>query len=226
MISDIAYRTDPGLEDLEFIGLYNPGDVRIILDSAHFTSGFSFIFPEGSSIGANEKQFITSNASSAFWSGKNAVVYQWISGRLADQGEKIQLSNKYDMVIDQVKFDILPPWPVPQNSLIGITLNRFDVDNHFGENWKLLSISKMFIGPDVLSANLLKVYPNPADDKLVIEVNDDSILTAAIYSSLGQLVKQIKLDANGETTIDVSNLQKGIYLIKAGKFTSKLIIAR
>jgi hypothetical protein len=47
-----------------------------------------------------------------------------------------------------------------------------------------------------------------------------------MYSSLGQLVKQIKLEPNCETTIDVSNLNKGIYLIKIGKFSAKVLIVR
>jgi hypothetical protein len=226
MISDLAYITDPGAEDLEFLGLYNPGGSRIYLDSCMFASGFTFMFPKGASIGGYEKLFVTSNAASAFWNDRNVVVYQWESGRLADQGEKIQLVNKYGKVIDQVIYDVKAPWPVPQNSLQGITLNHFDADNHFGENWTLLSISEMFIGPAISENKSLSVYPNPANDKLTIAVKGESISTGEIYSSIGQLVKQFKLITNDITTIDVSDLQKGIYLVKAGKFTTKVLIAR
>ncbi|MGE5393530.1 MAG: CotH kinase family protein [Candidatus Saccharibacteria bacterium] len=224
MISDIAYMTDLGMEDLEFIGLYNPGNSRIQLDSCQFASGVNFMFPQGTSIGAKEKIYITSNASSAFWNNKGANVYQWESGRLADEGEKIQLVNKYGKVIDQVIYNNKSPWPLPQNSQQGITLNSYEVDNHFGENWKLLPINGMVSTPAISSSPSITVYPNPATDQLRITVTDNTNLTAELYSSLGQLVKQIRLNSFGVTTVDVSGLNKGIYLLRAGSYSTKVVI--
>jgi len=43
---------------------------------------------------------------------------------------------------------------------------------------------------------------------------------------LGQLVKQVKLNQIGEATIDVSNLNEGIYMIKIGTYTSKVVISK
>jgi hypothetical protein len=226
MISDIAYVTDLGTEDLEFIGLYNPGDSRIQLDSCQFTSGVTFIFPAGTSIGAKQKIYVTSNAASAFWNDRGAVVYQWESGHLADEGEKIQLVNKYGKVIDQVIYNNKAPWPLPQNSKEGITLSRYDVDNHFGEYWKLLSIDGMVSAPMISNNRSITVYPNPATDQLMITVNGETNQTAEMYSSLGQLVKQIKLNSNGIATVDVSNLNRGIYMIKIGRYTSKVVVSK
>lgn len=224
MISDIAYITDLGTEDLEFIGLYNPGDSRIQLDSCQFASGVTYLFPAGTSIGAKEKIYITSNAASAFWNDRGAKVYQWESGHLADEEEKIQLVNKYGKVIDQVIYNNKAPWPLPQNSNEGITLNSFDVDNHFGENWKLLSIDRMVSAPTISNSPSVTVYPNPATDQLRITVNGDTNLTGEMYSSLGQLVKQFKLDSNGVAKVDVSSLNKGIYMIRIGTYRSKVVI--
>ncbi|HAH23184.1 MAG TPA: hypothetical protein DCL77_05400, partial [Prolixibacteraceae bacterium] len=226
MISDIAYMTDLATEDLEFIGLYNPGNSRIQLDSCQFASGVAYLFPIGTSIGAKEKIYITSNAASAFWNNKGATVYQWESGHLADEGEKIQLANKYGKVIDQVIYNNKAPWPLPQTSKEGITLTSFNVDNHFGENWKLLSIDGMVNAPRISKNQSITVYPNPATDQLRITVNGDTNLTGEMYSSLGQLVKQIKLNSNGEVTIDVSSLEKGLYLIKIGNYSSKILISK
>ena len=226
MITDIAYVTDLGTEDLEFIGLYNPGGSRIQLDSCKFASGITYLFPAGTSIGAKEKLYLTSNAASAFWNGRGAVVYQWESGHLSDSGEKIQLVNKYGKVIDQVIYDIKAPWPVPQNSQEGITLSRFDVDNHFGEYWKILPIGEMVNVTAISNNKSITVYPNPANNRLKISAVGDSNSSVDMYSSLGQLVKQIKLDFNGEATIDVSNLNKGIYMIKIGKYTSKVMVSK
>jgi len=226
MISDIAYFTDPGAEDLEFIGLYNPGNSSFQLDSCSFTSGFAYTFPKGTSIASKEKIYITSNAASSFWSSKKVAVYQWESGRLADEGEKVQLVNKYGKVIDQVIYNNKSPWPVLQNAQQGITLNSFDVDNHFGEYWKLVPIDEM-VGVKVISnSKSFNVYPNPANDNLAILVIGESNSEVEMYSSTGQMVKQIRLKAIGETTIDVSDLQKGIYMVKVGTYTQKILIAR
>jgi hypothetical protein len=226
MISDIAYMTDLTAEDLEFIGLYNPGDTRILLDSCQFASGVTFTFPEGASIGAKEKIYITSNAASPFWSNKGAVVYQWESGRLADEGEKIQLVNKYGKVIDQVIYNNKLPWPQPQSSQQGITLARLDVDNHFGENWKLNSVAGMVSAKAISNSQSISVYPNPATDQIKISINGKANATAGLYSSLGLLVKQIQLNPNGVTTTDVSDLNKGIYMLRIGNYSTKIVISK
>ncbi len=226
MITDIAYVTDPGAEDLEFIGLYNPSDSKITLDSCAFASGIKFTFPKESSISSKEKIYISSNAASAFWNGKGAVVYQWESGHLSDSGEKVQLVNRYGKVIDQVIYGIKDPWPVPQNSKQGISLTRFDVDNHFGEYWKILAIDQMVGVPATLKNKSLTVYPNPGNDKIKITFKDQSNLYGEIYSSTGQLIHQFRLDQNGGATIDVSTWSNGIYLLKLGTVTEKVLINR
>lgn len=226
MISDIAYYTQLGAEDLEFIGLYNPGDSRIYLDSCAFASGVTYLFPEGTSMGPKEKLYVTSNATSPFWNDRGAHVHQWESGRLADEGEKIQLVNKYGKVIDQVIYNNKTPWPVPLSSQYGITLSRFDVDNHFAEYWKLLSIEEIVSSPYISNGNSFAVYPNPATDQIKIFAKDESNSTGEIYSSMGQLIRQIRLDQSGETILDVSMLENGIYLVKVGNNTSKVIVSR
>jgi hypothetical protein len=226
MISEIAYLTDPNAEDLEFIGLYNPGNSPLPLDSCRFSEGVTFIFPEGSLIEAKGKLYITSNAASEFWNNCGFSVYQWESGRLADEGEKIQLVNKYGKVIDQVIYDNKTPWPVPKNSQQGITLTRFDVDNHFGEYWKLHSIDEMVGVPVLPNSKSLVVYPNPATNKITISAEGKANSEVEIYSALGQLVKSTKLNHDGSITIEVSEFQKGIYLVKVRELTMKILITK
>ncbi|MCF0211119.1 MAG: T9SS type A sorting domain-containing protein [Bacteroidales bacterium] len=62
------------------------------------------------------------------------------------------------------------------------------------------------------------VYPNPTEDILTIQVEGDVM----IYNSLGQLVKEVK-NIHGTRTIDISHLKQGVYLIKSGEHTEKLI---
>lgn len=62
----------------------------------------------------------------------------------------------------------------------------------------------------------IQLYPNPADDQLMItvaDINQQHKTRVAIYSISNQLVKELTLsDIN--TSVDISSLHGGIYLIK------------
>ncbi|AWG21846.1 hypothetical protein FFWV33_10030 [Flavobacterium faecale] len=73
--------------------------------------------------------------------------------------------------------------------------------------------------------NTFSVYPNPVNDQLFIE-NDNQPFSMEIYSTVGQLIKtQTSTDG---ARITVKNLNKGIYFVKvkAGKksVTKKIIV--
>ncbi|KAB1155689.1 family 16 glycosylhydrolase [Flavobacterium luteum] len=75
--------------------------------------------------------------------------------------------------------------------------------------------------------NNVVLSPNPATDELIITVNEELLgASAKIYSLLGQELQSLQL-SNQQNIIDVSNYQKGIYLIgiesKKGTKTYKFI---
>ena len=57
----------------------------------------------------------------------------------------------------------------------------------------------------------LKMYPNPAKDKLTIEGSEGAVIT--IYNMLGSLVYSTNLKSNQET-IDLSGLSNALYMVK------------
>lgn len=58
------------------------------------------------------------------------------------------------------------------------------------------------------------LFPNPTDGELTVYLENSTISTLTIHSVLGQKVKSIQLnDANNRVTINVSDLQRGIYFI-------------
>ena len=73
--------------------------------------------------------------------------------------------------------------------------------------------------------NLFKIFPNPASDQ--IKISTTIPLVFEILDVEGQIIKAI-YSTNNETTIDLTNLSKGIYILKAisGKklMTQKIII--
>ncbi len=67
----------------------------------------------------------------------------------------------------------------------------------------------------------LSVYPNPVKDQLFINRTNEEPLDIEIYNLFGVLQKRMIIVGN---KIDVSDLQKGYYIIKStGKFSSKFI---
>lgn len=72
----------------------------------------------------------------------------------------------------------------------------------------------------------IRLYPNPITDKLIIDSQDEEILQIDIYDMNG---RSIILEKVGSThaELNVSNLQKGLYLIKvqtkAGDYKQKII---
>lgn len=71
-----------------------------------------------------------------------------------------------------------------------------------------------------LSGTSLQVYPNPTSG--LFKIKTTAVEVATLYDYSGKLLKTQKLSA-GENTMDISNLQNGIYLIKVGNDTSKII---
>lgn len=59
---------------------------------------------------------------------------------------------------------------------------------------------------------LHKIYPNPAKDKLYIEVGNKNQSSASLYSITGQLIQQKIF--NQTTTLEISNMPSGLYLLK------------
>lgn len=63
----------------------------------------------------------------------------------------------------------------------------------------------------------LEVYPNPTNSKLLVKYGE--LKMKELYNSLGQLIFSTK-----ENEIDVSGYSKGVYYLKCGIFTRRVII--
>ena len=72
---------------------------------------------------------------------------------------------------------------------------------------------------EITENNTISFYPNPTKDKVTITADGD----VTIFNSLGQIAKVVK-DVKGIKEIDVSDLESGVYYVKIGDITKKLII--
>ncbi|MFA5045660.1 MAG: lamin tail domain-containing protein, partial [Paludibacter sp.] len=208
----------------EYLALYNPSTKTIDLSNYSMVKGVNCIIPPGTELAPGDTLFVTSNATN--WNPNRKVV-QWIDGKLSNEGEAIELLNQYGMVADHISYSPVG-WPVQAfNSESFLALNGPTLDNHFPENWKAMNyVSDGLTNPKDKNTTGIQIYPNPATDKLMIVMKNHGNTIFEIYSALGQLQKQIRSDQSGTTTIIVSDLEAGVYFIKAGNQTGKVLIIR
>lgn len=64
--------------------------------------------------------------------------------------------------------------------------------------------------------NNLAIYPNPTDDKLVIENKNSHPVDLIIYSILGNVISQYEIRANAVLEISLLNLSAGMYIVTNG----------
>ena len=143
VINEIHYSPSPNNEPVEYIELHNTGPEAIDLSGWKFTDGFSYTFPENSTLASGAYLILAQNEAeynrkfgSIFVGGIKASG-EFLSGRLSDAGEEITLRDAADMVVDRVNYGDGFPWPVtaggdgPSMELIHPSL-----DNDLGGSWR------------------------------------------------------------------------------------------
>ena len=78
------------------------------------------------------------------------------------------------------------------------------------------TINFSHVSIDEIESEDISIYPNPADNKINIELHDEQIESAQIeiIDTIGRSIYINNTSSNNEISIDVSNLSKGIYFIK------------
>lgn len=67
---------------------------------------------------------------------------------------------------------------------------------------------------DINVSSHMTVYPNPVQDVLTVEFAEVSTDTElSLYNSMGQLIKQVTVNASGATEISFSDMPSGVYFV-------------
>ena len=86
----------------------------------------------------------------------------------------------------------------------------------------VLTGQKLVTGTAELTKNNLKIYPNPANEILHIQSSTLNNETLYLFNALGELVITKSLTKLNET-LDISTLTSGVYVLRAGSFSKKII---
>ena len=98
VISEIMYNPvgstdDTDADEFEFIELYNPGSSAVDLSGTSFTDGITFVFPDGSGLGPEERLVIVRNreAFQTRYPSVTNVAEGVYEGKLNNGGEQVRL---------------------------------------------------------------------------------------------------------------------------------------
>lgn len=140
VISEICYAPIDSLGQSEYLALTNPSDISLDLSGYTFSKGITFTFPEGTVLEAGQQLYIAQQETAFL---PDALI--WTSGKLANEGERIQLDTPDGIVVDHVRYSSTTPWPLLTEKEGGNILVLTDPlkDNHLAANWSILSTTDM-----------------------------------------------------------------------------------
>jgi len=129
--------------DYEFIELLNVSDLTLNLDGLAFTDGIGFSFTgllepgEFLLVIKNRAAFTARYGTNL----KDRIAGEY-TGRLANEGERIELQHSLNGVIQSVTYGVSSPWPaIPSLSSGGYSLeliSPFEMPDHaFASNWRI-----------------------------------------------------------------------------------------
>ncbi len=80
------------------------------------------------------------------------------------------------------------------------------------------------VGISELNHEVLMLYPNPANDHVVVKVNSAQIgETIQILDQQGRCVQSQTITTNGTHTLSIGTLASGVYMVRVGKEVSTLL---
>ncbi len=183
VITEIMYNPpESGNDSLEFIEIYNNGDETVNMDGFQFTAGVEFTFPNVDLLPDN---YLLVSINSAAMMGTFGVdAYEWTGGALSNGGEKIELSDDLNNVIDSLTYDDQLPWDtLADGQGPSLTLCNPDSDNSIAENWthSVNFAAVNAVGDSIWatpgSACQVEFLPGFVSDVTLISVGDSVLFT-------------------------------------------------
>jgi spore coat protein H len=106
------YHPVNGLDELQYVELFNRGNSALDISKWSFTKGLKFVFPEQTTMSPGSYLVVCRNRAAFIKQyGKDIPTLGDFSGKLGHKGEKIELSNASGKAVDAVKYSDDDPWP-------------------------------------------------------------------------------------------------------------------
>jgi len=131
IITELCYSPDVSKGETEYVVLANVGPADINMSGYSFTKGITFTFPEGIILPAGDSLYVVKETTVADY-----MQIPWDEGKLANEGEAIELTSPFGIVVDQVRYLPIAPWPVlVESQSNAIMLKNKLMANNIASNW-------------------------------------------------------------------------------------------
>jgi hypothetical protein len=136
VINEILYNTPGTGLRAEFLELYNPGDAPVDLSLWRLADGVEYLFPASTVLAPGGFLVVAEQPAVLQTLFGVAALGPW-SGKLSNDGERVQLRDAANQVVDEVDYGIRSPWPTAPNGE-GPSLELLDpqLDNDLGGHWR------------------------------------------------------------------------------------------
>ena len=140
VISEIMYHpvedSVTGDEPLEFIELYNNRAVSEDLSRWAFTNGIEYTFKPNTTLGPKSYLVIARDPNALMAAYGVTHVLGPYTGKLNNDGERIELSNAAGMIVLSVRYNDASPWPVaPDGAGHSLILAKLGGDPEQAASW-------------------------------------------------------------------------------------------
>ncbi|HEX8545724.1 MAG TPA: T9SS type A sorting domain-containing protein [Cytophagaceae bacterium] len=108
------------------------------------------------------------------------------------------------------------------NSTATITLPPNSISTYIGNNSTPVVTATE---GTVSKTDHFEIYPNPANDRLTIQMVDSEIGTVELYDPQMKFISSYKIN-NRESQIDLQSLPNGIYYLKIGNQVKKVVVSK
>lgn len=215
MASNEAAVADQDGEFEDWIELYNNSADAIDLSGWHLSDNYSnlakYTFPDGTNIPGNGYLIVWADEDGS-QSGLHA------NFKLSAGGETLYLLDSDLRIGQEVEFGQqqtdLGYARVPNGTGdFVIQTHTFNANNESGVN---------AVGEDIASQQKLEIFPNPASGQVTVRSYSNQAARLQAYNSVGQIVLEKEIQSIAK--LDVSTWQSGIYWLKIGDATKKLVI--
>jgi hypothetical protein len=142
-----------------------------------------------------------------------------------EEGDLVTLPSSGDSVI--LTYDVTPDavWNIDRMHTVAIMQDpSTKMLLQAGKTDVIEYMAPSFIGDYARSEERLSIYPNPATGSTISVMNAENDIF--LSGTDGKLYSRHTTQKNGFTTIDISTLQKGIYILRSGKKSERLIVIK
>lgn len=174
VVSELMYHpveeggTPSGEERLEFIELYNDQATSEELSGFAFTNGITYTFPSGTILGPKGYLVVAREPSVVKAAYGISVVYGPFTGRLDNDGERIELSNANGEIIISFRYNDAWPWPnSPDGTGHSLILLKLGGDPEEASSWA----ASTYIGGTPGGPDEAQVGPVGPNTVTLVDVN-------------------------------------------------------